>query len=286
MKKVKVTIAIPIYNVEAYLSYAIQSVINQTYPYWELLLMEDGSTDHSPEIARQYAKMDNRIIYKEDHANKGLIYRLNESVQMANCEYYARMDADDVMAVNRIEEELNYLLEHPDVNVVGSSIMTIDGKGKVIRSGLYKGNVLSFVHPTVMGKTEWFKANPYKEWALRAEDTELWLRTSARNKFRAIEKPLLFYREVGVPTYRKYLTSQMTMLKIFRKHKRYNKSMIWCVSNVVMTYAKMALCIVLALIGRMDILIRLRKWKPVPVNLLLSEEDYLKAIAEKPIDMQ
>ena len=57
--------------------------------------------------------------------NKGLIYRLNESVQMANCEYYARMDADDVMAVNRIEEELKYLQEHPDVDVVGSSIMTI-----------------------------------------------------------------------------------------------------------------------------------------------------------------
>lgn len=51
MKKVKITIAIPIYNAEAYLSYAIQSVLNQSYPYWELLLMEDGSTDLSPEIA-------------------------------------------------------------------------------------------------------------------------------------------------------------------------------------------------------------------------------------------
>ena len=139
---------------------------------------------------------------------------------------------------------------------------------------------MTFVHPTVMGKTEWFKANPYEGWALRAEDTELWLRTSAKSQFRAIEKPLSI-REFGVPTYRKYMMSQMTMLKIFRKHKKYGKSILWCVSNVMKTYAKMALCVVLVLIGRMDVLIRLRHWKSVPNNLLLSEEDYLKAVTEK-----
>ena len=84
MVSLKVTIAIPIYNAESYLSFAIQSVVNQTYKNWELLLMEDGSTDSSVEIARLYAEKDERIRVIEDGVNRGLIYRLNESIKMAN----------------------------------------------------------------------------------------------------------------------------------------------------------------------------------------------------------
>lgn len=75
-----ITIAIPIYNAEQYLAFAIQSVINQTYKDWELLLMCDGSTDNSTAIANEFAGKDERIKVVDDGMNRGLIYRLNQSI--------------------------------------------------------------------------------------------------------------------------------------------------------------------------------------------------------------
>ena len=92
MARPLVTIAIPIYNAEKFLQYAVQSVLNQTYTNWELLLMEDGSTDSTLPICCEYVKRDKRISLIRDGINRGLIYRLNESIQLAKGKYYARMD--------------------------------------------------------------------------------------------------------------------------------------------------------------------------------------------------
>lgn len=280
MVSLKVTIAIPIYNAESYLSFAIQSVVNQTYKNWELLLMEDGSTDSSVEIARLYAEKDERIRVIEDGVNRGLIYRLNESIKMANGKYYARMDADDIMTVDRIEKELLYLQEHPEVDVVGSSIMTIDNKNNIIGSGYNFGKVASFIHPTVMGKTEWFRANPYAEWALRAEDFELWTRTCSKSCFHAIGKPLLFYREFGVPTFRKYYLSQRTLLKIFWRYQHYSKSFSWFITNTIKTYSKILVYAIFASMGKSDYLISRRRRQPIPKKLWLTDADIIKSINE------
>lgn len=280
MVSLKVTIAIPIYNAESYLSFAIQSVVNQTYKNWELLLMEDGSTDSSVEIARLYAEKDERIRVIEDGVNRGLIYRLNESIKMANGKYYARMDADDIMTVDRIEKELLYLQEHPEVDVVGSSIMTIDNKNNIIGSGYNFGKVASFIHPTVMGKTEWFRANPYAEWALRAEDFELWTRTSYESNFYAIGKPLLFYREFGIPTFRKYYLSQRTLLRIFWRYQHYSKSFSWFITNTIKTYSKILVYAIFASMGKSDYLISRRRRQPIPKNLWLTDADIKNSINE------
>ena len=85
--------------------------------------------------------------------------------------------------------------------------------------------VSGFFHPTVMGKTEWFKSNLYSEWALRAEDFELWTRSERNSVFYSIENPLLFYREFGVPTFKKYYLSQITLIRIARRYTFYNKSL-------------------------------------------------------------
>lgn len=279
-KESLVTIAIPIYNADFYLSFAIQSVINQTYQNWELLLMEDGSTDSSLEIARQYAEKDERIRVIKDGVNRGLIYRLNESIKMANGKYYARMDADDIMTVDRIEKELLYLQEHPEVDVVSSSIMTIDNKSNIIGSGYNFGKVASFIHPTVMGKTEWFRANPYAEWALRAEDFELWTRTCSKSCFHAIGKPLLFYREFGVPTFRKYNLSQKTIIRIAAHYHEYGKPYTWYVKTICLSYLKMVVNVLLSVIGKTDILVAIRRRKSVPEELLLTKKDLCKAVQQ------
>lgn len=202
-KNTFVTIAIPFYNSELFLADAIQSVVNQTHKNWELLLINDGCTDSSPEIAQQYSKTDERIKYISDGKNRGLVYRLNESVQVAKGFYYARMDADDIMAIDRIETQVMYLEQHPDVDIVGSSAMIIDDKNNIIRSSDMSDISTGFIHPTVCGRTDWFRKNKYNEKCHRCQDCELWLRTARSSKFYNISRPLLFYREFGIPSLKK-----------------------------------------------------------------------------------
>ena len=280
MREPLVTIAIPIYNAEEYLAFAIQSVINQTYKDWVLLLMCDGSTDRSTAIANEFAKKDSRIKVVDDGINLGLIYRLNQSVQMTTSKYYARMDADDIMYITRIEEQVRYMEEHTDVDVLGASMMIIDNKNNILDSEYKVGEFVKFIHPTVMGKASWFKANSYSDWALRAEDFELWHRTVSKSNFYEMGKPLLFYREFGVPTFHKYYLSQVTLLKIFRRYKTYNKSFSWFVSNTIKTYLKIIAYYVFDKIGRLDYLIGKRKRKSVPAEMQLTMDDLMKSIME------
>ena len=275
-----VTIAIPIYNAERYLRDAIQSVINQTYRDWTLYLINDGSSDNSLAIMHEYANRDCRIKIINDGENKGLVARLNQSIALAETKYYARMDADDIMYVTRIEEQVRFLEEHPDVDVLGTSIMTIDDENKIVGSGFCEGQVNGFIHPTVMGHTTWFKSNPYSMWAVRAEDTELWMRTAAESKFWALGKPLLFYREFGVPTLSKTLQSQRTLLRIFSRYKEYKRSIGWFFKNSLITIAKMGVYTFFAAIGHTDYIVKRRQRKPIPIAKRLSLMNLKEAISE------
>ena len=139
-----VTIAIPVYNGESYLRDAIQSVVNQTFQDWELYLVNDGSTDGSLAIMQEYALRDIRIKVIDDGQNKGLVTRLNQSIEIAVGKYYARMDADDIMYITRIEEQVKFLESHPDVDVLGTSIMIIDNNNNIMGSGMCSGIVQLF----------------------------------------------------------------------------------------------------------------------------------------------
>ena len=273
-----VTISIPIYNAENYLRDTIQSVINQTYKDWILYLMNDGSTDGSLFIMEEFALKDSRIRIIDDGKNMGLIARLNQSIQMTDTKYYARMDADDIMYITRIEEQVKYLESHPDIDVLGSSIMTIDKDNNIVGSGMSTGKVNGFVHPTVMGKTSWFKANPYCDWAVRAEDFELWSRTFTMSNFWALDKPLLFYREFGVPTTKKYIQSQTTLLKIYSHYNSYNKPFCWFMKNSLITILKIIAYQLFDLFGRTDILVQKRNRRPLPYDKCLLKDDLMKSI--------
>lgn len=275
---VLVTIAIPVYNALPYLRDTIQSVINQTYTDWILYLINDGSTDGSLAVMKEYALRDNRVFIVDDGKNQGLIYRLNQSTSMCKTKYYTRMDADDIMAISRIKDQVEYLEAHPEIDVLGASIMTIDNKNHIVGSGLSEGIVNGFIHPTVMGRTEWFKSNPYANWALRAEDFELWIRTSAYSRFYAIGKPLLFYREYGVPTFKKYYMSQCTILRIVYQYKNYSKPFSWFIINTIKVYCKIFIYAIFASVGKLDYLISRRKRKPLPDEMWLTEEDLKQAI--------
>lgn len=222
MKKLAlVTIAIPIFNAEHFLHDCIQSVLNQSYTNFELLLLDDGSTDNSMLIASSYS--DKRISVYSDGLNRGLVYRLNQSIDLAKGEYYARMDADDIMHVNRIEKQINYLINNEVVDVVGTFAYSINIDNKVVGILKKKQFPISnmdiirnqcFNHPTIMGRTTWFRKHKYNPKAVRMEDFDLWLRSIEKSHFSNIEEPLFFYREAGLPTFRKYIISQIGILRL------------------------------------------------------------------------
>ena len=256
-----VSIAIPFYNAEQFLEYAVLSVINQTYSNWELLLIDDGSTDASLEIARRFQNDKIRVI--SDGENRGLVFRLNQSVDMANGVYYARMDADDIMHIDRIKTQVGFLTDNNDVDVVGTDCYIIDDKNDIITydsKGFIPYNpARSFTHPTIMGRREWFLQNRYDPDYPRGEDLELWLRTHNRYVFRNICTPLLFYREFGVPVFDKYVKSVNTALKTYTTPRVHNLSYLQSLRYVVITLIKLCVCCTCHIFGRDDIMLKLRR---------------------------
>lgn len=171
-----VTIGVPVYNAEQWVGEAIESILRQTYEDWELIVTDDGSEDRSVEIVRGYLS-DSRIRLVADGEHHGISSRLNQQVEMAQGKYFARMDADDVMLPHRLEMQVRYLLEHPEVDVCGTS-----------------AGEWTFIHPSVMGRTSWFQLNPFRSECDGCEDWDLWTRTRSQSVFGFIEEPLIIYR--------------------------------------------------------------------------------------------
>ncbi|HCT41975.1 MAG TPA: glycosyltransferase family 2 protein [Moraxellaceae bacterium] len=211
-----VTIGIPFYNAEKFLLDAIRSVFAQTYKDWELILIDDGSTDRSLDIAMSVD--DPRVRVISDGHNRRLPYRLNQIVAEAQYDYVARMDADDLMARDRIERQVSILMARHDVDIVSTGVCSITNDGFPVgircvqqsqrlnlvdvvagRSGI--------VHASVVARRSWFLRNPYDTRQILTEDYELWLRAYMRGDLRRVilADPLYFYREDGNVTASKML---------------------------------------------------------------------------------
>jgi glycosyltransferase involved in cell wall biosynthesis len=198
-----VSIAMPVYNCGPTLARAIRSVLHQTYEDWRLLLIDDGSTDCSVSIARAFS--DPRIRVMTDGKHRGLVARLNQAIDMAEGRYLARMDGDDVAFPNRLERQVEFLEEHPQVDLVGSGVVVFRNDGEVLGTRpIYLGHTeicrrpwLGFplAHPTWTGRTEWFRAYRYRTAAVRAEDHELLLRSYRTSQFVCLPEILLGYQE-------------------------------------------------------------------------------------------
>jgi len=226
-----VTVGISFFNSAPTLRWAVQSVIAQSFESWELILVDDGSTDDSIESISGIA--DSRIRLIRDGKRLGLAKRLNQMVALARGEYFARMDADDLMFPERLERQYA-ILSAPsnDVDILASAIVSIDcnnvpiGVRELKASRITACDILGrggIVHPTVMGKTSWFRENLYSSNFPRAEDRELWARTISHSGIYVMSEPLLFYREVGLGDPQKILTGYASERRIIRL---YGKSLV------------------------------------------------------------
>ncbi len=201
------TIAIPFFNAEKTLALAIKSIAQQTYTDWELLLIDDGSIDSSLEIARTFES--DKIKVLSDKKNRGLSARLNQAVELAQGNYIARMDADDISLPRRFELQMEYLSMHPEIDVLGGAIAIVNAMGEKITGVIPAGERHADIcrnpcrgfllpHPTWIGKKDWFQKNKYNSAADGVEDQDLLFRTYKTSLFAGLPDVLLLYRESRV----------------------------------------------------------------------------------------
>ena len=183
-----ITIGLPVYNEEKWVREAIESILTQSYTNWELIVADDGSTDKTMEIIHGFT--DARIKVISDNKHLGIASRLNQMIDMAQGMYFARMDADDIMMTMRLEKQVAFINEHAEVDLLSSSAIIIDERDEKLGVRNEK-----LIHPTVMGRTEWFRQNPYNEAYSGVEDYELWLRVRGKANISHIDEPLMYYRE-------------------------------------------------------------------------------------------
>jgi glycosyltransferase involved in cell wall biosynthesis len=201
-----ISILLPVYNAEQYLKEAIESLLGQTFRDFELLIINDGSTDNSESVIQSFT--DPRIVYLKNKTNKGIVYTLNRGVKLANGKYIARMDADDISLPNRILKQFEWLERFHQTDVVGCHVSFIDEDGKAtgewqddLESPTYRDIVRKMVwesciaHSSVMMRSSTIKEYLYKENQRNTEDYDLWLRLLADGiKIQKVPEKLLLYR--------------------------------------------------------------------------------------------
>lgn len=199
-----VSVLLPCCNGGPTVGLALHSLLTQTFTDFEILFLNDGSSDDSVDIARSFD--DPRIRLLGDHTRRGLPVRLNEGVAQARGRFIARMDADDISFPSRFERQITYLLAHPGVDLLGCRAVVFSGQGLAVGMLPFAAahaelcarpwRNIPLPHPSWMGRREWFLRNPYRlPEVRRAEDQELLLRSSVSSQFACLDEVLLAYRQ-------------------------------------------------------------------------------------------
>lgn len=124
-----ISILMPVFNVEKYVREAVESLLVQTYSNFELIIVDDCSTDSTYSICEKLANADSRVRVFKNESNLKIVLTLNRALRMAKGSYIARMDGDDVAVPERLENQYNYLCKNPDVALIGVSTISIDEDG-------------------------------------------------------------------------------------------------------------------------------------------------------------
>ncbi|MDD2767552.1 MAG: glycosyltransferase [Methylococcus sp.] len=198
----RLTILMPAFNSEKYLAPAIESILSQTYRDFILLVIDDGSSDSSAAIASAFG--DPRIRVERNPQNLGLVKTLNRGLGMVETELVARMDSDDIALPERLERQIAYLDENPDVGLCGTAyeifhegiqqIIQPPSKHEDIIYGLLDDNV--FLHSSIIARMAVLNRHSlrYDESYKHAEDYELWVRLARHTRLGNLPQVLLRYR--------------------------------------------------------------------------------------------
>ena len=199
-----ISVLLPVFNGCTTLKASLDSVLQQTYRNFEVLVIDDGSADGSGDLARSLGDPRVRVIGNAER--HGLAARLNEGIAAAQGHYLARMDADDLAFPDRFAKQVAFLDAHPDIDLVGCRALVFDNKGEIIGLLPFAAQHeeictapwrnIPLPHPTWMGRAAWFRHHKYAvPETKRAEDQELLLRSYATSRFACLDEILLAYRQ-------------------------------------------------------------------------------------------
>lgn len=202
-KQPTISVVMAVHNGARYLREAVASILNQTFRDYELIIINDGSTDESPEIIRSFADPRIMLIEREHH---GLTRSLNEGLRTARGTFIARMDGDDLSLPKRFEQQLAFLNAHPNVGILGIARQLIDHRGRLLSSPPAAATPMKvrwsslskcpFAHPTVMMRRSLLTTYnlAYDENFQEAQDYELWTRILHHTDGANLQEPLFQQR--------------------------------------------------------------------------------------------
>ena len=202
----EVSVVMSAFNSEEFISDSINSILNQEFKDFEFIIVNDGSTDNTLSIINKYQKIDNRIKVI-NQKNCGIPKSLNNAVSVANSNFIARIDADDISLPSRLSTQLKYLKSNSNLGFVFSSFILIDKSGKKIqkkiistnsyqvRSNLLNG-INNIAHSSVMFRKDlFFEVGKYRNRFKKSQDIDLWIRMTDKYEFsNAGSEPLVFIR--------------------------------------------------------------------------------------------
>ena len=204
MCKVDISIIMGIYNCESTLDESIESILNQTYTNWKMIICDDASSDNTYAVAEKYVKdYPDKFILIRNEKNMGLNYTLNHCLKYADTKYVARMDGDDISSPERFEKEINFLESNPEYAIVSTQMEYFDEQGvfgKSNQSGeALKGEIpkgTPFCHAPCMVLKEAYDAvggYSVSKKLLRMEDYELWIKMYAAG-YKGYNLPEVLYK--------------------------------------------------------------------------------------------
>lgn len=205
MRKIPITVLMPVYNGQNYLRQSIESILSQTFNKFEFIIVDDGSTDNSWKIIKEYSTKDKRIVAVRNKKNLRISATLNKGLSIAKGEYIVRMDADDWSYPYRLEKQYGYMQKRPEVGVSSGTIEVCDEKLRVINKRKYPLSDKAarkiifryspFAHPATIWNREIMQnAGGYNENIPLSQDYDLYFRIGKLSKFGNIKDVLLKLR--------------------------------------------------------------------------------------------
>lgn len=226
MNKPLVSITSAFYNTGPMILDMIKSVFAQTFTDWELLLLDDGSTDNTLELVQSID--DPKVKVFTNGQNKGRSFSLNRLTNLANGKYIARMDSDDMSSTTRVEKQVDLIESDKNIDVVGTGMYYLDNKDNPLGRTrppvshaeicAHPSRTFNIAHGTILAKKSWFEENKYDETLSYAIDFNLLLRAYEHSKFSNVSTPLYYYRLHSSFSLKKVLIGRLTCAKFLFKH--------------------------------------------------------------------
>ena len=200
----KISVLMPAYNTEKYISEAIESILNQTFKDFEFIIIDDGSTDRTWDIIQEYEKKDDRIVALRNVKNLGIPTNRNKLVSMAKGKYIVWQDSDDISLPYRIEKQYNFMEKNPEIGICGGWLQIFNENNKLsirkyasddknLRKNIFKyspiAQPVSIIRKEILDKT-----NGYDKSLKQAEDLDMSFKIGTFSEFSNLQEVLLKYR--------------------------------------------------------------------------------------------